>query len=211
MLVANFAAGQVDIGKANDYYSSQRSDALKVVEQYHLGPCQQRLHERDYVRAYGECNFILKIFPNHPSALLMLAQACWQGKVPKCILDDVFQRAVSINPRAPGTLVILGIQLHRQREYPRAIEHFKRALELDPDNLNANYNIALTYLDTKQFALANEHAQRAYGAGATLPGLRNRLQQAGHWKPSPQAPESASPKPVPPGQAPDPAKAAGAK
>ncbi len=183
MLVASIAAGQVEIGKANDYYSSLRSDALKVVEQYHLGPCQQRLHERDYVRAYGECNFILKIFPNHPSALLMLAQACTQGKVPKCLLDDFFQRAVSINPKAPGTFVVIGIQLHRNRDYPRAIEHFKRALELEPDNLNANYNIALT-LSGDQAVRAGERARaarvrrRCNASGASQQTSAGRLLEA---------------------------------
>ncbi len=35
--------------------------------------------------------------------------------------------------------------------------------------MNAHYNLALTYLDTKQFELANQHAQRAYALGATRP------------------------------------------
>ena len=96
-----------------------------------------------------------------------------------CLLDDIFERAVAINPKAAGTYVVQGIYLNRTKQYETAIERFKTALELDPDNLNAHYNLALTYLDTKQYELANQHAQRAYALGATPPGLRHRLQKAG--------------------------------
>lgn len=199
-LAAAFAAGvagaAVDYNKANDYYAALGRGGVKVVDMYHLGPCEQRLRQRDYPRAMGECDFILKIFPNHPSALLLMSQICEQWKSAKCMLDDYFQNAVAINPKAPVTYVVLGIHLHRVQQYSKAIENYQRALQLDPNLMNAHYNLALTYLKTKQFDLANAHAQRAYALGASLPGLRNMLQEAGHWEPTAQDdPVSATGKP----------------
>lgn len=186
-------AARVDFGRANDYYSALGTGELKVVEQYHLGPCEQRLRERDYPRAYNECNFILKIFPNHPQALLMMAQACEQWKSPRCMLGDILQNAVSINPQVAATYVVQGIHWHRTQQYARAISSYTHALDLDPNLMNAHYDLALTYLETKQYDLANEHAQRAYDLGATLPGLRDLLTKAGHWSPAPRGAETTSP------------------
>ncbi len=188
-------AARVDFSRANDYYSALGTGELKVVEQYHLGPCERRVRERDYLRAYNECNFILKIFPNHPQALLLMAQACEQWKSPRCMLGDFFQNAVSINPQVAATYVVQGIHWHRTQQYARAISSYNQALELDPSLMNAHYNLALTYIETKQYDLANEHAQRAYELGATLPGLRDLLTKAGHWNTAQRASEgTASPK-----------------
>ena len=186
-------AAQVDFSRANDYYSALGTGQLKVVEQYHLGPCEQRLRERDYLRTFNECNFILKIFPNHPQALLLMAQACEQWKSPRCMLGDIFQNAISINPQISTTYVVQGIHLHRTQQYARAIDAYNHALQLDPQLMNAHYDLALTYLETKQYDLANDHAQRAYDLGATLPGLRDRLTKAGHWNPAQRAAEATSP------------------
>jgi tetratricopeptide (TPR) repeat protein len=206
------SAAEVDVNRANDYYGARQSSAVAAAELYHLGPCEKRLGERDYPRAMGECGFILKIFPNHPTALLLTAQICEQWKSPKCMLDDAFERAVSINPKAPGTYVVQGIHFHRTSQYAKAIQSFNYALELDPDQMNAHYNIALTYLETKQFDLANTHAQRAYALGATLPGLRDRLTKAGYWKPSEQGAEAPAQAKVPaPAQTKTPADTAGSR
>jgi len=113
-----------------------------------------------------------------------MSRVCEQWKSPKCMLDDYFQRAVAINPEAPKTYVIIGIYLHDVKQYAKAIESYQRALQLNPNEINAHYNLALTYLKTDQFDLANAHAQRAYALGASLPGLRNMLEKAGHWDPN---------------------------
>jgi len=183
-MVASPARAQ-DVGdKPIDYFAARGSGRLGVVESYHLGPCQRLYASREWSRALNECNFILRAYPNHPSALLIVSQICDQWNSGTCLLlDDVFERAVAINPKAPGTYVVQGIHLNRVKRYVPAIERFKIALELDPNNMNAHYNVALTYLDAGQFELANVHAHRAYELGATPPGLRNRLQQSGQWKP----------------------------
>lgn len=196
-IMAGAASAAVDVNRANDYYAAKGSPAIANVESFHLGPCEKRLAERDYPRTLSECAFILRIFPNHPTALLLTADACAQWKSPKCMMDDVFARAVAINPRVAQTFVVQGIYRYQTKQYEPAIQSFTYALELQPNLMNAHYNLALTYLETKQFDLANEHAQKAYSLGATLPGLRDRLTKAGYWKPitqsTPAAPQATAP------------------
>ena len=193
-LVSTSAAAQaVDCasqrpGQPTDYYTSIGCGLLVSVEQYHLGPGQEHLRQRRFQSAAGDFQFILAQYPNHPNALLLLVQTCeqWQGPAAAltCRVDEYFERAIAINPKMAGTFVTLGIYLYRAKNYKAAIESFKKALEINPDLTLANYNLGLTYLETKQYDLANQHAQRAYALGAQLPGLRNRLERAGQWKPT---------------------------
>jgi tetratricopeptide (TPR) repeat protein len=166
----------------------------------HIQLGEQKLRERWYEGAFQEAQFVLRLVPNHPQGLVLLVQTCELWKSPKCNIDEAFSRALAINPNAAGTYTAQGIYLHRARRFPQAIESFKRALELDPNSVNAQYNIGLAYIETKQYDLANQHAQQAYALGAPFPGLRNRLQKAGYWKPepAPEAPAAQAQPPHPP-------------
>ena len=173
---------EVDYNRENDYYSALSMGRHKVVEQYHLGPCEQNLSARNFRKAVAECDFILRIFPNHPRALHLTVKACEQWKSPECRLDEVFERAIAINPKASATFVLNGIYLHGAKQYSKARQSYERALALDADSMNAHYNLGLACIELKDYACANEHAQRAYSLGSTLPGLRDKLQKAGQWK-----------------------------
>jgi tetratricopeptide (TPR) repeat protein len=167
----------------NDYYASKGTPLLRTVEAYHLGPAEEKLKLRQYSQARSELAFILRYFPNHPRALLLLGQLCTEWKAPECLPDFVFEKAIHVRPDEPSVYIVHGIYLHRTKRYKEAIASYERGLALDPDSMNGHYNLALSLLETRQYALANEHAQRAYALGAPLPGLRQRLQKAGHWKP----------------------------
>jgi tetratricopeptide (TPR) repeat protein len=181
---AQTGRAEIDVNRENDYYAALGHNQLKVIEQYHLGPCEQNLNARNFRKAVAECDFILRIFPNHPRALHLTIRTCEQWKSPDCRLDQLFERAIAINPNASATFVLNGIYLHGARQYERARQSYERALALDADSMNAHYNLGLTCIELKDYACANEHAQRAYALGSTLPGLRDRLQKAGQWKPA---------------------------
>jgi tetratricopeptide (TPR) repeat protein len=208
------ARAQVDFGRVNDYYaargSADGSNRVAVVEQYHLPPGEQALRARNYAKAFSEFAFILNIFPNHPRALAQMLQVCEQWKSPHCRSEDLLAKAVSVNPNAAGTYVVRGTFFHRERQYPKAVESYKRALEIDSASLNAHYNLGLTYLEMKDYARANEHAQQAYALGAPFPGLRKGLERVGGWKPLEQRPASDSPSTTPeakPAASPEPKQA----
>lgn len=172
----------------SDYYASSGTAALRAAEQYHLGPCEQNLGARNFHKALAECAFILRLFPNHPQAINLTVKACDQWKSPTktsaCQIGEIFERAIAINPKASATFVLKGIYLHGTKQYSMARQSYERALELDADSINAHYNLGLACVELKDYACANEHAQRAYALGATLPGLRDKLQKAGQWKPA---------------------------
>lgn len=186
----------VDYNTANDYYAAVATGRHRVVEQFHLGPCEQSLNARNFRKALAECDFILRIFPNHPRALHLTVKTCEQSKTPGCRLDEVFERAIAINPEASATFVIRGIYLHGSKQYPMAKQSYERALELDANSMNAHYNLGLLCLELKEYVCANDHAQRAYSLGSTLPGLRDKLQKSGHWNSSAQRQSSAPTDPL---------------
>jgi tetratricopeptide (TPR) repeat protein len=170
-----------------DYYAAKVDKAgeakrLGNVEAYHLEQGDQKFRARSYDAALGEFEFILGEYPNHPRALLLLAEMCTKWKSPRCDVDGLFERAVDVNPRVSGTYVVRGLYYHRTGRLENAIASYNRALEIDPNSLNANYNLGLAYFDQKQYSRANEAAQRAYSNGAPLPGLRNKLQSVGAWR-----------------------------
>jgi tetratricopeptide (TPR) repeat protein len=63
-----------------------------------------------------------------------------------CILFIVclFSTAVFAQTPDARALVKEGIDLYNQKNYPAAIDKYKAALAIDPDNASANYNLAFT-------------------------------------------------------------------
>ncbi|MEO8751351.1 MAG: tetratricopeptide repeat protein [Casimicrobiaceae bacterium] len=183
--VAPAATAQVELNV--DYYFD-RSNAtllqqLSNVERFHLPGCGDAAKSRQFEPALADCEFILRYFPNHPKALLALADICLAWKNPRCNPDPYFDNAISVNPNTSSTYSARGIYLLRANRVSEAVAALKQAVAVDPNSVNAQYNLGLAYVEAKQYELANQHAQRAYELGAPVPGLRERLRKAGFWKP----------------------------
>jgi tetratricopeptide (TPR) repeat protein len=213
LLYAPLAIGQGTVRPNTDYYFDRTDRALveqlNNVEKFHLPGCAEGVKTRRYQAALDDCEFIFRYFPNHPRALMLMSELCLAWKSPSCDPDMYFENAVKINPKAASTFVMRGIYLLRAKKTSEAITDLKQAATIDPNSLNAQYNLGLAYLETRQYMLANEAAQRAYALGAPVPGLRDKLQKAGYWKPLEPpvaAPETTTPKAAPGDEAP--AKAA---
>jgi Tfp pilus assembly protein PilF len=63
-----------------------------------------------------------------------------------------------------------------------AREQYEEALRIDPDSPEGNYNAGLFFFSQKDFERARELARIAYEGGYPLPGLMNKLKQAGEWR-----------------------------
>lgn len=203
-----FVATSGEAQQGADYYAARltahNTELLRKVENAHIPPATRKLQAGSYWYAIGDVEFILRYFPNHPYALALLSELCdVRWKVPRCDSEEWFRKAIAINPSAPQTFLANGVHLQRRSRLPEAIQSYKRAIALDPRLGNAHYNLALAYFDQRQYDLANRHAQLAYATGMSLPGLRDKLTQAGHWKPmppeqielelAPRRPEAAAP------------------
>ena len=177
----SMAFGQVG---NRDYYNPGTSTDEKAifenVHSYHLQPAYDALKRGNWKSAHDNFEFILNGFPNSPQALNGMSELCVnKWKSPQCDADSWFDKAIGRNPSIATTWVIYGIHLERKKLPREAVEKFEHALELNPDDINAHYNLGLAFFDLKEYDKANEQAQTSYALGAPLPGLRDKLDAGG--------------------------------
>ena len=180
-----------------DYYNPgtgliERAD-WESAHQFHLQPAFDAMKRGNWKSAHDNLEFILRVFPNSPQALNGISELCvLKWKSPQCDADSWFDKAVDVNPSIATTWVLYGIHLQRKKVPAEAVEKFKHALELRPDDINGHYNLGLAYFDLKNYEKANEEAQVSYALGAPLPGLRDMLKRVGAWKPETTAKSDAA-------------------
>ncbi|MEF9995263.1 MAG: tetratricopeptide repeat protein [Burkholderiaceae bacterium] len=178
----------------NNYYAAPgNTDLMQLLrnnEETHLGKAKADLatgrpHRIEY--AIADFDYILTRWPNHPQALLGLFDAARRLKRPQ-LFQRYSKAAIEVAPEAAPTYVIIGAYLMRQGNAKDAEPMLAKALELNPESINAHYNLGLLYAQTQRLEQANRHAQKAYSMGHPMPGLRKRLEAAGAWKPLPGTP-----------------------
>ncbi len=172
------------------YYGHYDPAHLSAVEKHHLPQAREKAARKDEqaaAYAWGDIEFILRRFPNHPQALLIATDLSLRLDSRKRV-EKYMERAVSFDPRPAEPWIIYGIFLHRWGDYAAAVEKYREALKRDAGNPETWYNLGLAYFELKRYDEALEAAHKAYAQGYPLPGLRNRLRRAGHWRPMhPQA------------------------
>lgn len=178
----------------NDYYAASRSEwhaqLLRDNEMAHLGKAQKHLatrksYELEY--ALADFGYILSRWPNHPQALQGMFETARLLNRPQ-LVERYARAALEVAPNSAPTFVMIGTYLMRQGQLKEAEPLLTRAIQIDPESINANYNLGLLYAQTQRLELANRHAQKAYALGHPMPGLRNRLEAAGAWQPLPAEP-----------------------
>jgi tetratricopeptide (TPR) repeat protein len=135
----------------------------------------------------GDLDYTLRAFPNHHRALASLARIALRDKavqIPgaKYPVECYFVRAIRFKPTDGAVHASYGNYLFALGKSDRALDEFKRALQLDPENAGINYNLGLIYLKAKNYEQANAYANKAYALGFPLQGLKNMLIEAGKWE-----------------------------
>lgn len=75
--------------------------------------------------------------------------------------EDPIEKAFdATDPSKPIYWVIRGGNIRNEGRYGDAVEHFKKALELDPNDVEAHRQLSRTYPALKQWEEAIEHAER---------------------------------------------------
>lgn len=194
------AAGQdaLDCGSLDNPYGPfdytdavMRAEKLPRVEKAHFDSGVRALkgHGRKvftWANLAGDIAYTLKVFPNHHQALYTMAQYHLQGYdknqpmlyTPNCW----FERAHRMAPRDGNVWLIEGIYQARMEQYDAARESYQRAIELMPNAPEAHYNLGLLYVETGDYELAREHAEKAYALGYPMPGLKSKLARLGEWE-----------------------------
>lgn len=181
LLAATAQGDQFDV----DYFGPKPPDLLDMVERHHLQVGIDKMNEGRFFYALQDFDFILRRFPNHPKALMLMVEVTNKMGKPG-MAEQYFAKALELFPNTAYTHVVYGMHLQKTGKIAGAIDHYKKAIEISPDIPEAHYNLGLVYVAEKRYDLANIEANAAYDLGHPLPGLRRKLEQAGAWKALPK-------------------------
>lgn len=160
---------------------------LPVVEFHHFTPRVYNLVEGESGTIAGDIDYTLRAFPNHPRALMAMIR---YGEMThrerpigaKYSVECYLYRAWKWQPDDPTVRVIYASWLAGHHRLKEALNHLRDAEQMGEDSPNFEYNLGLIYFEVKDYDKALSYAHKAYAKGYTLPGLRNLLIKAGHWK-----------------------------
>jgi len=183
-----------------DYTNTEHfREKLPVVEHFHFtSNVENLISGQGGTSIIADLNYTLRAFPNHHRALLALSKYERQqirksrdagmvyqpGNTARGwpnTAECYFDRAIRWRPNDPAVRLIYGIHLHLTGKLQQAIEQYKIAEKMQPNVADLQYNLGLLYFDMKQYALAKQHARKAYQLGYPLPGLRKKLASVGQW------------------------------
>ena len=162
---------------------------LSMVENAHFTPNVENLVSGKTGSIMDDLDFVLRAFPNHHRALntsvnysmrYKKGPANHHGLPAECYL----QRAINYNPRDGVPYRLYGYYMHKKGRFNEALEANLKALQLYPNDAMLHYNTGLLLVKMKRWDEAMTVARKLYDAGLTLPGLKNKLVEAGKWKPS---------------------------
>ncbi len=169
---------------------------IKRVENVHFQDEMKLINLKQFSidRLSGEFTYTLRIFPNHPEALHALSklERVAGGKLPQTALtvftpkisaDCFFDRAIRFRPEDKAVHLVYGMHLHQRRNFKEALVAYEKAEALGEESTYLSYNLGLLHTDLKNWEKAAAYARKAYGKGATFPGLRERIEKAGYTVP----------------------------
>ena len=135
----------------------------------------------------NDIDYTLRVFPNHPRALLALSKLSLKLKTMRppgtqWTVDCYFQRAIRYQPDDPSVRLVYGIHLTQWGRPDVARQQLELAEKSAPEEGNFHYNLGLAFLDLGDTERALKHAKRAYALGYRLPGLQSRLEKLGKWR-----------------------------
>jgi len=129
-------------------------------------------NEPDVEGALREAKASLVLSPNAPQPYYIMGLiAKAQNRVDEAVED--FLQVLKIDPQDVGTNVSLGQLYSQQRKYKEAIERFRAAIDAEPYNATAVYNLAITLTRTGERMEGQRLIQkfqelRASGAGTVI-------------------------------------------
>lgn len=215
LMIAMFGArpaAAADYGQFGpfDYYDTRTTPtkAYALVESAHLGPkTQLMLRQGDKCGYWGDLDYTLRAFPNHPKALTMMAQflktnvACsiagpasgssstldlvdqiehggWEGRT----MEYYFETAIRYRPQYTETRVLYARALAGAGKHDDAVKRLQETLKQDPRSSAAHYELGVLLLAKGDKQSALQHARKAYQLGKPPAALREQLVAAGVWQ-----------------------------
>lgn len=161
---------------------------LPIVEINHFTPDVENLIKGITGPVPIELDYTLRAFPNHTRALWSMARYQldhpWRPSDRYHSVECYFARALAFKSDDATVWMVKGMYSARKNDYRTAIKEYERAEALQPGIVEVSYNAGLAYFAVKEYGKARELAEKAYGQGYPLPGLKNKLIGVGEWKQS---------------------------
>ena len=162
---------------------------LFITEEYHLTPEILQLQQATTTAAINDIQYTLMAWPNHPQALYAAYEYRLKrnrGEFSRSInspspAECHLQRAITFSPNDPVPYMILGMLMHEFEHYETALKSYRKANALLPNDVITLYNMGLTLVALERYEEAVVVAQEVYSTDFPLPGLKNKLANAGHW------------------------------
>lgn len=151
----------------NDYFSPQRNEKLlSMVEQYHLRTESfwSAYRSARPGEALSDVEFVLRYFPNHPQALMLL------GSIARLIKNTslgvaYYEKALALYPQHALTHAQYGAYLVEINRTEAGIAELKRAIQLDPNLVSAHVWLAQAYFKSGDKKLARRTFEKAKELG----------------------------------------------
>lgn len=184
-----------------DYYDKKNYIAtganpmgrIRRVTNVHLTKAMLRLTGKATGTISSDLDYTLRAIPNHPQALDLASRFEQKLSLKSTEKDQLFRnermarsaecyfkRAINLTPNQPRVYHIYGIHLHRMKKYAKAVEIYSTAEKLGLEDVEFQYNYALSLVKEEQYEKAETLARKAYQQGYPLPGLKNLLQEKGY-------------------------------
>ena len=179
--------GMENFGPFDYLLRNQLPGQLSIVEKHHFNPqVEQLIKGQNSISPLGDIDYTLMAWPNHHRALYSTIRHrinTWPDGHPSHYTpaECYLQRAIKFSPNDATTHMLYGILLHQTGHQQKALELYKKAIELDSHNPQIQYNLALLLVDLKKYPEARTYATSLYKRGFPLPGLRDKLKAAGQW------------------------------
>ncbi len=174
-----------------DYLSrSSLGDKLNIVESHHFTHEVEQLVRGKSGPIAGDIDYTLRAWPNHHRALnaMMRYQNAQSRKwehapglagVPP--VECYFQRAINFSPKDGTVRMLFAMHLQKNQQLDRADIMYEEALDLEPRNIQLQYNFALLLIEKHEYERARKLAIDIYAAGFPLMGLQKKLRRQGFW------------------------------
>ena len=172
-----------------DYLQRDKFSAeLQIVEENHFSADVENLISSESAYAIHDLHYTIGAWPNHHRALNSVLQYRLQnlrnwppaGGVPPA--ECYLQRAMKFSPKDPRPYMMYGVLLQKVKQFDKALNAYRAANRLLPDDVITQYNMGMTLVALKKYKEAAQLAEKVYSAGFPLPALKNKLIAAGHWK-----------------------------
>jgi uncharacterized protein (TIGR02996 family) len=179
-------------------YRTANGQQKSLVEDNHFTPSIENLikdHDNPFA---NDISYTLRVFPNHPRALITMQRLADREKVDKPAhaqwpMACYYQRAIQFQPKDTMPRMLYADYLAKRNQPAEATRQLDEVIRLADDNPFTHYNVGLIFLDMKNYERALVQAHRAEELGLPRTEIKDRLVAEGKWvdpqpAPAPRAP-----------------------